>query len=396
MTPSGATGEDRVCLPRCDWPPAIRDRFEQVFHAGDRPRRRSAGGKFPRATSIEKYEWSLGRFVGHLRRAGLERPGAEMIDYLDDACRETYLETLLACGLSDQTIFGRFEDLRIIAGWLYPKQPLPAIMRIHGMPLKHLLPMESHGVPPPSREAIIAWCQELFTNALTLTGLWRWLQVRDAAMFAILASLGPRRGSLQLMQIGLHLRQRLSGGSWWLNFTPGEVKHDADYGRQLDRWTWPIIERYLAVERVELLGKRHSTAIWIGRGGGQIGAANIWHIVHTRSLKRFGVAYSVHMFRHHIATAGMCDGEEALRDASERLGHRSLDMTMGYVHGSAITAISERHTGMIDAAMGKDRLTLERVFPEEAAAAPPKLFRKRPQRRSGRRQLDMFALLQGR
>ena len=42
----------------------------------------SEGGALPRATSIDKYERSLGRFIGHLRRSGLERPDTELLDYL--------------------------------------------------------------------------------------------------------------------------------------------------------------------------------------------------------------------------------------------------------------------------------------------------------------------------
>jgi hypothetical protein len=386
---------DRICVPWSDWPARIRDAFDQVFHAGERPRRRSAGGQLPGARSIRNYEEAVGDLVGHLRRFGLERSDAELIDYLDDNCRESFLQAMLARGLSDYTIFGCFEKLRIVAGWLYPDRTLPAILRLHCVPIKRLLAMKRRDVRPPSREALIAWCQDLFAEALTFTEkLPRRFQIRDAAMFAVLTSLGPRRRSIQLMQIGIHLRQRPSDGSWWLDFAPDDVKQCADYENQLDPWTWPILERYLATERVELLGNRHEIALWIGWRGRQLGASAIWRNVHVKSLQRFGHAYSVHMFRYSIATAGMCDGETGFREACERLGHRSADMTLRYVHDSVITEVSRRHSKVMDAISGKDRLTLERVFPEETAPPRANPYCKRPQRRLARRQLDMFALLE--
>nr|WP_294556265.1 hypothetical protein [uncultured Rhodopila sp.] len=396
MTRRYAPDYVRVCPRRSDWPAVIRYAFDQAFGARDRPRRKSEGGALPRATSIDKYERSLGRFIGHLRRSGLERPDTELLDYLmNDRIRDNYFKNLLERGLSDHTVFGSFEDLRIVAGWLYPGRTLPAIMHAYDVPIRLLLTMQRRDVQPPPREDVKAWCQDLFADALEMEdGQSRWLQVRDSALFAVLAALGPRLASAHLMQVGVHLRRRPQATGWWVCFDPPEVKQDTDYEYWLEDWTWPIIERYQAVERLSLLGRHQSTALWIARGSRQLCAKAIWHVVHRRSLTRFERGYGVHMFRHSLATDGMRTGEPAFGEMSKRLGHRSLDMSMRYVDGSAITAVSERHSQKIDALTGKNRLTLERVFPEaeEPVRTPRPPSRRRCYRRQGW-QLNMFAEL---
>ncbi len=109
----------------------------------------------------------------------------------------------------------------------------------------------------------------------------------------------------------------------------------------------------MMVERAALLGDRQSTALSIARGGRQLCAKAIWHTVYHRSRKRFGRGYGVHIFRYSIATDGMRSGEAAFEDASPRLGHSSLNMSMRYVHPSAITEVSKRHTETIDDLTGE-------------------------------------------
>ncbi len=114
---------------------------------------------------------------------------------------------------------------------------------MYDVPIYRLLSMRRRDIEPP-REELIAWCQDLYTEALEWDdGQSRWLQMRDAAQFSVLTELGPRLRSVRLMQVGVHLRHRPDGLGWCVSFGPAETKQNADYAANLEEWTWPIINR---------------------------------------------------------------------------------------------------------------------------------------------------------
>jgi integrase len=108
-----------------------------------------------------------------------------------------------------------------------------------------------------------------------------------------------------------------------------------------------MIERYLTIERLELLGAGSQGALWINWGGEPLDERGVDKRVRWRSEKRFGKAFGPHMFRYSIATdaASKPDGDPF--GAAARLGHADPNTTVGYTHGVAVAAMAKRHAAAI-------------------------------------------------
>lgn len=384
--------DNRLFLPAEAWPPPIKDAFDRAFESDGRPKRRSEGGHLPCEVTIRNYRESLARFMRYLSSDGLLRDDASLPEYLGDSIRKGYLGALLAAGLRDYSIHHHFEGLRAAARRMYPKQALPRIMRIDGVSISRLLPMERRDKEPPPLEEVIAWCKDLAEEGLASPyARKRRLLVRNGALFAVLASLGPRVSSAAIMKLGIHLRQKPGSAGWWLCFEEDEDKQKAHYEHQLDPWTWPLIERYLAVERSELLKDGSKNWLWLTPSGTPLGDGGISDAVRFHSRRRFGEAYGTHMFRRCIATDAMRKGGAAIAEAAARLGHRHWIMTTQYIHSSAVAQVGERHSQRIDAKTAAGECLADRLFQDYDAMVDEAAAGHRPSKRNARRrQLDLF------
>lgn len=396
MPAPSVRNQARRLLPPCEWPATIRREWDAAFGLRPRPRRRGEGGGLPRQQSMVRYQQSLSRYLGHLHCAGELQDGRSLLTYLRDQHLQPYFEVLLDQGARDYTIFGYFESLRTVAGRFYPKESLGHVMRIGGVPLRKLLNGEKRDIAPPRLEELIAWCKDMFTSGVDIKDPEeRRLAVRDAAIGAVFTSVGPRRRSIALMDLGVHLVQRQEDAAWWVLLRPEDDKQDRPYAYKLDPWTWPIIERYLRTERTELLDGQTSNALWLGRRGDRLTPKAIWKNMRLRTEARFGRKYGTHVFRYSIASDGLAKGGKAAIEASIRLGHDSSEITTLYVHPSAITPVAERHSAAIDGRAEKGRIMASRLYgdwptPEEEGQLP----RRRRMRANRHEQLDMFSRLE--
>lgn len=62
------------------------------------------------------------------------------------------------------------------------------------------------------------------------------------------------------------------------------------------------MERYIAVEREELLAGKTHDWFWVNQYGGPLTVRYIQMMVRTRSRKAFGTAFGPHRFRHAMGT----------------------------------------------------------------------------------------------
>jgi hypothetical protein len=119
-----------------------------------------------------------------------------------------------------------------------------------------------------------------------------------------------------------------------------------------------ILDRYLAVERIELLQGRDHDALWVANHGGPMGGGALGSMVLKRSGQRYGVRFSLHRFRHSLTTTHAHVGGAHALDAATLLGH-----------GPEVSLQAYNRAGNIEAAHAHDRL-IDRMEDEAERLLP--------------------------
>jgi hypothetical protein len=121
---------------------------------------------------------------------------------------------------------------------------------------------------------------------------------------APLAFRGLRLRSLLSLQLGTSVVRDPVTGLWRLEIEGEDVKTGRYISARLPELLGPWIDRYVAVERCELLGDRATDAFWVNWGGERLEEKGLDKRIHWQSAKRFGAnrAFRTHRFRHCIGS----------------------------------------------------------------------------------------------
>jgi len=148
------------------------------------------------------------------------------------------------------------------------------------------------------------WGVELMEQALVdQNDRTRRTGMRTGLMIALQSLQALRLGSLAQLELGSSLVQE--EGQWWIRLDGSQVKNkraiDAPWPEHLVPW----LERYLAVEREELLSGGTARSLWVNRHGEALGEVGITFCIRAASAERFGEdeAFGTHRFRHCLGTA---------------------------------------------------------------------------------------------
>jgi site-specific recombinase XerC len=332
----------RTCLRPDDWPEPDRLAWRQAIAPRQGPFRRDGGGRARNPSSVRKAASGYGRWLGYLQRDGQldpteapsQRPTPERLD--------GYFAHLRACGNADYSVVARFAELRMALQWMVPGTSFQEITAPHGVSIRAGLPMQKRrsGLVPDAA-VLLAWAQELFQEALTLPkARCRQVQVREAVMIAILATRAPRLRACAALRNGVHLRRQ--GNGWILDQEPAITKARKRQELPLSTEVAVMLDRYLSVERIELLAGAQSDALWISMLGTPLAEASLSRRTRIRSLKRFGEAFGPHLFRASLATTLAIEGGCAL-DGSVLLGHRNPQTTLAAYNRALGHAAARRH-----------------------------------------------------
>jgi integrase len=82
-----------------------------------------------------------------------------------------------------------------------------------------------------------------------------------------------------------------------------------------------ILDRYIAVERRELLQGRDHDALWVTSNGDMLGRSGLELMIARRSKARFGIGFGPHRFRTSLTTTRAVAGGKHPFDASLILCH---------------------------------------------------------------------------
>jgi integrase len=288
------------------WPARDRTRWLQAttrskarFVVGDNPADDLADASLAKAAA------GYGRWLSFLASSGEldvdEVPGNRVTP--ERLAR--YIDDMRARGNRDTTVFGRLQELasvlRILEPGFDPRRVLaPGGAAVHGRLDLSPRPVEVHH-PASLFEMGI----DMMERAMILSApRRRQVMLRDGLLFAVLALRPYRLGTIVSAQLGENVWK--DDGRWWTNFAPPRVKNKRELTFPLPAALTPWVERYLAVERVELLNGGETQAFWVNWKGKPLRTRGLEKRIRWCSEKRFGPerTFGPHRFRYGVATVG--------------------------------------------------------------------------------------------
>jgi len=295
---------ERRCIRFINWPEQDRLAFEAALQAARGRFSRRGYAATLRPASIRKARDGYGRWLGFLTFTNDLDPVCNPAARLTDQRLDSYLAFLMGLGNADATTLGRFTELRMAMRIMGTSSDHSHILERDGRRLTGMLEFRQRPLVVYDPGMLYDWGIELMEGALLARkSVRRRTQLRTGLMVALEAVQALRLGNLLGLEVGRTLL-REDDGRWRICFTANEVKNH----KPLDvHWPDPLVpwlERYLAVERRELLGPRESDALWISHSGKPLEEEGVSWSLATYSEARFGREgrFRSHRFRHCLAT----------------------------------------------------------------------------------------------
>jgi integrase len=291
---------------------------------------------------LRAYRCGYGRWLAWLRDAGVLDPAVLPSRRVTEERLDAYLRDLQLHGNADQTRVSRLTELKGALRLLEPGGKFGWVTRPRGAHISRHLVMARRDHPVQHGATLLAWAEQLFARGMAHPQpRCRRQLVRSAAIIGILVLPAPRLGALAQLRLGRNLQRREDG--WVLDQDTGITKTARATWCPLHPVATPMIERYLAVERVELLAGRISDWLWIARSGTPLTAVSIARGIRELSAERFGQPFGPHAFRHSLGTISATDNPAAPFDASTLLGHASPQTTSRHYNLAKATQAAQRH-----------------------------------------------------
>jgi hypothetical protein len=296
----------RIVVPFDAWPAAERARWEAATRRGGA--RFVVGASHARrlsAASLSKAAEGYGRWLGFVEGCGELDPDAAPGDRVTPDRLAGYIDDMRARGNRDTTVFGRLQELAAALRILEPGFDARRVMAPGGTPVHGRLDLSPRQIEVHHPAALFDMGLALMERALTLPGpRRRQVMLRDGLLFSILAVRPFRLRTIVSAELERNLWQER--GRWWLGFRGPRVKNHREANFPLPRPLDPWVERYLAVERRELLRGAEAQALWINWGGRPLGTRGLEKRIRWRSGKEFGVerTFGPHRFRYGVGTIG--------------------------------------------------------------------------------------------
>ncbi|MEI6159549.1 MAG: hypothetical protein WCP77_06935 [Roseococcus sp.] len=300
------TDPRRRCLPIAEWP----ERDRELWEAARCPLQRRFGSQ-PRQVTHPKSIWhklagGWGRYLSFLAQQEWLDPGEAPWERVTPERLNAFFRELLDLDNADYTVIGRFAELQTSLKIFQPRGDHRWVTHPHGIPLSDQLEMRKRPITLHAPLDLFLWGLELMERAMTLPGpRRRQVQMRDGLLVALLAFRGLRLRSVLALTLGKNILRDPQTGLWRLELIPKDVKNSRYIFMRLPEILGPWLDRYMDVERRELLDSNTSDAAWINWAGKPLQEKGLDKRIRWLSAKRFGEteAFGTHRFRHCIASA---------------------------------------------------------------------------------------------
>ncbi|MBR0661672.1 hypothetical protein [Neoroseomonas oryzicola] len=329
----------RRCLTLDEWPAEDRRRWEAARSPRGRGRisgRSRAAALKP--SSLEKYQEGYGRWLGFLAWSGRLDPASAPEARVNDDSVAAYLEILFDCGNSGHAIFGRLQELKAALKFIAPGADFAWLTLPDSVGIRQQLDMtrRSFAIHHPRR--LYGWGLRLMRKAVMLNGPQRRrVMLRDGLLIALLAARAMRLRSVASLDLDTRLRR--VDGQWHVLLGPADVKTGLPLTYAVPPSLGAWIDRYVTVERAELLGGHFSDAFWIGWDGKPLGPRGIEKRIRWQSAKEFGPAgaFGPHRFRYCIATVAPVEDPGVPANGAAILGITRSTFAEAYDRGERET-----------------------------------------------------------
>jgi integrase len=169
-------------------------------------------------------------------------------------------------------------------------------------------------------------------------------QWQTALLIELLLVVPMRLANLAGLRLDTHLMRLPRGGDSFLLLGESETKNRQPLDARLPASTAQMLDRYLAVYRLLLLGEPASDWLFPGRTAGSRKSHDALRQQITGTLaERCGVAMHPHLFRHLAGMMILRDNPAAHGQVQRVLGHKQLSSTMSFYTGMETTGAVEHY-----------------------------------------------------
>ncbi|MBX9875421.1 MAG: site-specific integrase, partial [Beijerinckiaceae bacterium] len=298
-------------------------------------------------------------------------------DRVTEAAVAAYIDALLDMGNCGHAVWNRLQELKAALRLLAPGVDFGWLLYPGGVDVRQWLDMTRRSFTVHHPRKLYRWGFDLMRKALTLTGpRRRQVMLRDGLMIALLAARAMRQRSVEAMDLDTQVRR--IEGQWHVLLGTQDMKTGKALSYPVPPSLNPWIERYVGVERVELLAGKACDAFWVNWDGEPLRAAGIEKRVRWWSAKKFGPkgAFGPHRFRYGIATVAPVADPDAPANGAIVLGITRGTFAEAYDRGNREVA-AQAYLDSLEAERERTRGFAERTF--EARFGPVKVPKPSPQ-----------------
>ncbi len=215
----------------------------------------------------------------------------------------TYLDGFRSRSLANATILSRLYCLRSALRIMQPDADMDWLTSPGGRSLSSFFPTSMKPLTFIHSKVLYDWGCDLMREALSCSRPQRrQVQYRDGLLIAILAARAPRLSSIACLRLGKHvIRQH---DEIRIVFENEDMKNRKVVEYSVPPSLKPAIERYLTVERREMMADQDHDHLWVTRHGKPLLKESIEGVVRSRSKASFGRGFGPHYFRHSMGTTG--------------------------------------------------------------------------------------------
>jgi hypothetical protein len=204
--------------------------------------------------------------------------------------------------LCNRSLIARLSELRRAMRIMHPDFDFRWLTSPGGRSLESLLPVTTRPMQIIDSKVLYEWGHTIIREALAEPHPdRRRIGYRDGLLIALFAARAPRVRSMASLRLDKTVI-RNGDTSYRLVFEKADVKTSRRIEYDAPEGLSSAIDRYIAVERVELLAGQTHDSFWVNKYGEPLSANNISDMIRVRSGRAFGKAFGPHRFRHAIGT----------------------------------------------------------------------------------------------